>query len=209
MRKYATEFLGTFIFLFAIVAAVNTAGALAPLAIGATLMVMIYAGGHISGGHFNPAVSLAALIRGGFEGKDLLPYWVAQIVGGVLGALLGGYVTHMGHGAVALSGAMILKALIAEFVITFALCWIVLNTATSKDTEGNSFYGLAIGFIVVAGAFAVGSISGGAFNPAVAIGVTVAKLSAWGNLWILVVADLLGGVAAGYAFKALRNPIDK
>ncbi len=100
------------------------------------------------------------------------------------------------------------KALIAEFVFAFALCYVVLNTATSKRTAGNSYYGLAIGFTVLAGAYAVGAVSGGAFNPAVAVGITVMGLSALNNIWIFLVANFLGGAAAALVFNAL-NPDDK
>ncbi|MFV0252910.1 MAG: MIP/aquaporin family protein [Beutenbergiaceae bacterium] len=203
MRKYVVEFIGTFFLVFTVVATVLTDQALAPLAIGASLMVMIYAGGHISGGHFNPAVSTAALVRGGFAGIDLLGYWAAQLAGGVAGALLASYAVGSSGSAEALSGAAIVPALLVEFLFTFALAWVVLNVATSKDTEGNSFYGLAIGFTVVVGAIAVGGISGGAFNPAVAFGASFAGLFAWSNIWIFLVANLLGGAVAGLAFKAL------
>ena len=189
-------------------AAVLTKQALAPVAIGSALMVMVYAGGHISGGHFNPAVSLAAYVRGALPAKDLLPYWAAQFLGAVVAAFTAMYVTGAKGSGAALTGGAIGKVLLVEFLFTFALAWVVLNAATSKDTDGNSFYGLAIGFTVVVGAIAVGSISGGAFNPAIALGITLMKLVAWSNIWIFLVANLLGGAAAGYAFKAL-DPADE
>lgn len=208
MRKYLTEFIGTFFFVLVICASVLTAQPLAALAIGSALMVMIYAGGHISGGHYNPAVSLAAFIRGRLDTKDLLPYWASQLLGAALAAGVAVFVVgHKGHTG-AIANDMIVKALLVEFLFTFALAYVVLNVATSKDNDGNSFYGLAIGFIVLCGAISLGAISGGAFNPAVALGVTLAGLSSWSSIWIFLVANLLGGAAAGYAFKAL-NPTDK
>ena len=208
MRKYVSEFIGTFFLVFTVATSVLSEAALAPLAIGASLMVMIYAGGHISGAHFNPAVSLGAFVRGRLEAKELLPYMGSQIVGGLLGGWLGTVVTGKAGAGAALAGNVIVPALIVEFLFTFALVWVVLNTATSKKAEGNSFYGLAIGFVVVAGAVAVGGISGGAFNPAVAFGAALGGLSAWSNIWIFLGANLLGGAAAGYAFKAI-NADDK
>jgi aquaporin Z len=92
-------------------------------------------------------------------------------------------------------------------LFTFALVYVVLNVATAKGTANNSFYGLAIGFTVLVGAFAVGNISGGAFNPAVAVGISVMGLSAWANLWTFLVANLLGGAVAAAVFKIL-NPTD-
>ncbi|MFV0406969.1 MAG: MIP/aquaporin family protein [Propioniciclava sp.] len=204
MRKYVTEFIGTFFLVFTVAAAVLSGAPLAPLAIGASLMVMIYAGGHISGAHFNPAVSTAAWVRGALPTADLLPYWIAQFAGGAAGAALGSYAVGTSGSAEALAGAVVGQALLVEFLFTFALAWVVLNVATSKATEGNSFYGLAIGFTVVVGAIAVGGISGGAFNPAVAVGGSLIGLFAWSNIWIFLVANLAGGAAAGYAFKALK-----
>jgi len=96
-------------------------------------------------------------------------------------------------------------ALLAEFLFTFALVYVVLNSATAEGTAGNSFYGLAIGMTVMVGAFAVGDISGGAFNPAVALGITVMGISTWNNIWMYLVADLLGGAVAAVIFK-MTNP---
>ncbi len=210
MRKYVVEFIGTFFLVFTVGMAVlkpHSAGDFAPLAIGSALMVMIYAGGHISGGHFNPAVTLGVLIRGRITLADAVPYWIAQFVGGIVAAILVPIVKGTPEGNTPLDVA-ILPALIAEFLFTFALVWVVLNVATSKDTAGNSNYALAIGFTVLTGAYAVGAVSGGAFNPAVAVGITVLKISPIPAIWIYLVADFLGGLVAGIAFKAL-NPGDE
>jgi aquaporin Z len=94
------------------------------------------------------------------------------------------------------------RALVSEFLFTFALCFVVLNVATTKQTAGNSYFGWAIGFTVLAGAYAVGVISGGAFNPAVALGITILHLSSWANLWVFIIANFLGAAAAAYLFKA-------
>ena len=160
-RKLVVEFLGMFLFMFTVGMATNMAGAgaLAPLAIGSALMVMVFAGGHVSGGHFNPAVSTAVFMRGRMAANEFVAYMVTQFVAAMLAGLLVRYVGgREEHAIVASSG----KMLIAEFLFTFALAWVVLHVATARGTEGNSFYGLAIGFTVVVGAFAVGGISGGA-----------------------------------------------
>jgi aquaporin Z len=208
MNKYIAEFIGTFFLVLTVGCTVigNGAGALAPLAIGSALMVMIFAGGHISGGHFNPAVTLGVWLRGKCGTKDVAPYMVAQIVAGVVAALAVRFLKG-GTDVTAMQPAT-LPALLAEFLFTFALVYVVLNTATAKGTSGNSFYGLAIGFTVMVGAFSVGNISGGAFNPAVAVGISVMGLSAWPNIWIYLVADFAGGAVAAFTFKAL-NPDDK
>jgi aquaporin Z len=208
-RKYAVELIGTFIFLFTIAASVLSGSALAPVAIGAVLMVMIYAGGHISGGHYNPAVTIAALVRGRIGVADAIGYWIAQLIGGLLAMTLARWVIDPAQvKTLALSGHLLIAAFIVELLFTFALCYVVLNVATSKDHPNNSFYGLAIGFTVATGAIAVGAISGGVFNPAVAISGATIGLFAWSTLWAYLVAQIIGGTAAGLAFLAL-NPNDK
>jgi len=208
MRKYVAEFIGTFFLVFTIGCTVlpGTPGVIAPLAIGAALMVMIFAGGHISGAHFNPAVTLAVFIRGRCDAKDVVPYWVAQLAGAVAAGLVAPFV--MGVSGTPMTIAHMHAAFIAEFLFTFALAYVVLNVATAKGTSGNSFYGLAIGMTVMAGAFSVGSISGGAFNPAVAVGASVMHLLNVSDIWIHIVAEAAGGLLAGLAFTQL-NPGDK
>lgn len=201
MKKYITELLGTFFLVFAVGNGVLGAHPLAPIGIGLTLAVMIFAGGHISGGHFNPAVTLAVWIRGRCDTKDVGPYIAAQILGGVIAALLVGFLRGKGTpGDIEVS-----KAILAELTFTFALAWVVLNTATAKGTHGNSFYGAAIGLTVTAGAIAVGDISGGAFNPAVAIGATMMGLIKASNLWLYLVVCSAAGVLAGLAFKFINS----
>jgi aquaporin Z len=207
MNKYLTEFIGTFFLVLTIGCTVvpGAAGVIPPLAIGSVLMVMIFAGGHISGAHYNPAVTLAVFLRGKCPAKDVVPYWVAQVVAAALAALVVGFLYGPGKPMVITD---VPKALLAEFLFTFALAYVVLNVATAKGNANNSFYGLAIGFTVLAGAFSVGGISGGAFNPAVAIGVVMMKLVQASQIWIHLVADLAGGAVAAVVFK-VANPDDK
>lgn len=207
MNKYVTELIGTFFLVLTVGCTVlaGSPGVIPPLAIGSVLMVMIFAGGHISGGHYNPAVTLGALVRGRCEMKDAIPYWGAQIIGAALAAAA---VSYLRKGVeVKPIDVVVGPALLAEFLFTFALVYVVLNVATAKANANNSFYGLAIGFTVLAGAFAVGDISGGAFNPAVAVGISILKISPWDRIWIYLVADLAAGLVAGLVFKAL-NPKD-
>lgn len=207
MNKYAMELIGTFFLVLTIGCTVvgNGAGALAPVAIGSVLMVMVFAGGHISGGHYNPAITFGVWLRGKCAAKDVAPYMISQVVGGVLAALA---VKYLKAGAtVTPMNLATLPVLLAEFLFTFALVFVVLNTATAKGTAGNSFYGLAIGFTVLAGAFAVGNISGGAFNPAVAVGISVMGLASWPSIWIYFAAEFVGGAAAALLFK-MMNPGD-
>jgi aquaporin Z len=119
-----------------------------------------------------------------------------------------GMATNPKTGAGAVAPLAIGALLMVEFLFTFALAYVVLNAATARGTEGNSFYGLAIGFTVAAGAFAVGGISGGAFNPAVAFGASILGIFKWSHIWIYIIANLLGGAAAAYAFLYVQ-PAEK
>jgi len=208
MAKYVTEFIGTFFLVSTIGYTVIAPGAgdMAPLAIGATLMVMIFAGGHVSGAHYNPAVTLAVFLRGKCSAADVLPYWIAQIAGAAVAAMM--VLFMKGNPAVTPMQPDVVRALVAEFLYTFALCYVVLNVATAKGTSGNPTYGLAIGFTVLAGAYAVGGVSGGAFNPAVAVGITIMGLSSLANIWIFLVANLAAGAAAAVIFK-IMHPMDR
>ena len=207
-RKLVVEFIGTFFLVFTVCMATNPktgAGALAPLAIGAVLMVMVFAGGHISGGHYNPAVSTAVLLRGKMTSDEWVPYVVTQLIAGLIAALIARAAAGAGHAG---SFAGVGKMLIVEFLFTFALAYVVLNVATARGTEGNSFYGLAIGFTVAAGAFAVGGISGGAFNPAVAFGASVYGVFDWSNIWVYLWRQFAGGAVAAAAFLYVQ-PAEK
>lgn len=208
MKKYLVEFIGMFLFVLTVGMVVIDPGigSLAPLAIGSVLMVIVYAGGHVSGGHYNPAVTLAVWLRGRCATKDVLPYWIAQILGAFAASYLALYLK--GNPAVTPQEIKIVPALIAEFIGTFALCYVVLNVATAKGTAGNSHYGLAIGFTVMVMAFAFGGISGGAFNPAIATGITLMHLEKAANFWIYLTGDLAAGALAAFTFKFI-NPEDK
>jgi len=208
MNKYIVEFIGTFFLVLTVGCTGIGAGAsvIAPLAIGAALMVMVFAGGHVSGGHYNPAVTLGVLIRGKVKPADVVPYWIAQFLAAAVAALLTIKVLRAGIPVTAIlpkTG----PALLAEFLFTFALVYVVLNTATAEGTSGNSFYGLAIGMTVMVGAFAVGDISGGAFNPAVALGICVLGISSWPNIWIYLLADFAAAVVAAVIFQLVNQPL--
>lgn len=208
--KYLYEFIGTFFLVLTVgmtVLGPNSAGLFAPLAIGSVLAVMVFAGGHISGGHYNPAVSLAVFIRRQLSGRDLVLYWIAQFAGGIAAAFITIYLK--GEAAATPFAPEHFKALLAEFLFTFALCYVVLNVGTAKATAGNSYFGWAIGFTVLVGAYAVGTISSGAFNPAVALGISILNLSRWSNIWIFIVGNFLGGAVAAWVFNAAHKEKEK
>jgi aquaporin Z len=215
VAKLVVEFIGTFFLVFTVGMTVKSpdAAALAPLAIGSALMVMVYAGGHFSGGHYNPAVTLGVTLRGKCTWADAIPYMVAQVVAAVVAAGCVLFIKGTGSGGAAPApGPATYNAVawfLAEFLFTFALVYVVLNSATAKGTAGNSFYGLAIGFTVMVGAFAVGPVSGGAFNPAVGVGATVMGLADVTHLIVYLIADFLGGAAAAFLFNAFDLGGDK
>lgn len=200
MKKLLTEFVGTYFLVLIIGLVVTGSIGLAPVAIGIGLSVLVYMGGHVSGAHYNPAVSTALLLRKKMPSSDFVPYVIAQL----LGALAAAGSVHVMVGrtfapAPSVESGLV-AAFLAEMLFTFLLALVVLNVAATEATKGNSFYGFAIGGTVMVGAFVVGGISGGAFNPAVGTGPIVfsALMGTGGitNLWLYIVAPLAGGVLA-------------
>src|SRR5688572_12346762 len=206
MKKYLVEFIGTFFLVFVVGLTVRSAAPFFPFAIGAILMVMIFAGGHVSGGHFNPAVTLAAFLRGRCDKKDLLPYWIAQFLAALAAAFIVNLVLE-GRVSPTVAIRPTINSFIVEFLFSFALAWTVLNVATAKSTMGNSFYGLAIGSTVLVGAITVGGISGGAFNPAVGLGVWTMGMESAKQFGVYLVADFAGAAVAALTYR-LVNGVD-
>jgi len=209
MKKYLVELIGTFFLVLTVGMTVIdpvVAVGFAPLAIGSALMIMVYAGGHVSGGHYNPAVTLAVWLRGRCPTADVVSYWIAQILGAAAAGMIAVY--FKGNPTLTPKEVSVAPALLAEFIGTFALAYVVLNVATAKATAGNSNYGLAIGFTVMVMAYALSGISGGAFNPAVAIAGTLMHLVKASNLWIYLVANFGAGALAALVFKWV-HPEDK
>jgi len=209
MRKFVVEFIGTFFLVLAVCAAVRTQEGFAnfaPLAIGLALVALIYAGRHMSGAHYNPAVSLAIFIRGKIGLIEMIGYWVFQLMAGVIAALVASKI--FGYQATIANPTDSMAAVVAEIIGTFALVFVVLNVASSPNTANNQYYGLAIGFTVVGMAYAVGPVSGGAFNPAVALGLSVFEKLDWSSVWIYVIGPVTGASFAAVLYKLLRMDID-
>ncbi len=211
MNKLLTEGIGTFFFVFFICLVVASGSAPAPLFIGLALMVMVYMGGHISGGHYNPAVTLAVLMRGRIKPPEAVQYMLVQVLGALVAAFLASFIFGKAIPIDRSTQYSLPAALIVEAAFTFALALVVLNVATTRQTAGNSYYGLAIGMTVAAAAAAGGSISGGAFNPAVGLGIGIISAIKSGadatHLWIYVAMPLLGGALAAITFKAQHGTI--
>jgi aquaporin Z len=210
--RLLTEFVGTFVFLTTIALSGPT-GPLAPLVIGVALTAMVYMGGHVSGAHYNPAVSFGLFLRKVITPRALFLYWVTQLVAGslafVFAFLIGAHISGIHPGA----GVYWQAAIAAEIVFTTGLVLVVLNVAATKETAGNSYYGLAIGLTVAAGAFVVGPISGAAFNPAVGFSATLGAVlfshGTWTDLWIYVIGPFAGAaIAAGvHHLQARRDAV--
>ncbi len=204
--KLITEFIGTFFLTLTIctAAAFGTAGSHAPFAIASTLMVMIYAGGHVSGAHYNPAVTISIYLRGACDKSDVAPYIASQVAAGVAAALAASNLL-VPEGDVAPLVMDTGPAMAAELLFTFALAYVILNVATSESTEGNGYYGAAIAFVVLAGALTVGSISGASFNPAVTASLVSAGVMEVADSWVHLVPQLAGGALAALVFNAQRE----
>lgn len=202
MGKYVTEFVGTMFLVLIIGCSLAFAGDFAPLAIGVGLMALVYMGGHLSGAHYNPAITLGALLTKKIGAKDGVAYIVVQLLGATAGAFAAAHLTGKTFAPGPGLEAGTPMVLLAEALFTFMLVLVVLNVATVKKVEGNSYYGLAIGLTVTAGAYAVGKVSGAAFNPAVGVGPTIVHTvigdGSFKNLWLYIVGPFIGaGLAAG------------
>lgn len=209
MGKLLTEFLGTFFLVLTIALGITHAGAMAPLAIGVGLIALVYMGGHVSGAHYNPAVSLGALLTRNMPARDFVPYLIAQILGGVAAGAVALVLTGE-HPAPVPTTADNITALLNEILFTFALVLVVLNVACTSATKGNSYYGVAIGLTVMAGAFVGGPISGGAYNPAVGLGLCAIDAlrggSSLAHVWLYLVGPFVGAILAAGAFTIQNRP---
>lgn len=205
MRAYLAEFLGAFFLVFTFLSTASAPVGVAAVAVAAVLVACVWAGAHVSGGHFNPAVSLAAYLRRRLTLVDLWSYWAAQLAGALAAALVASAALPLGHRNLDVTGAGAVPALLVELVFTFALVYVVLSFGVSDRQEHNVLYGLAVGAVALVGGLAVESLSGAAFNPAVAFGMTVDGEFAWPGLWVYLVAEVLGSVAAA-AFVARSIP---
>ena len=204
-QKLTTEFIGTFFLSLTICTAAvyGSAGDYAPFGIAATLMVMIYAGGHISGAHYNPAVTVSIYLRGACEKDEVLPYIVSQVIAAVSAAIIVESLLFPD----ALSPEMAdlgTDAVVAELLFTFALAYVILNVATTESTSGNGYYGAAIALVVLAGAITVGSISLASFNPAVTSALIVSGKLALADSWMHFVPQFVGAIMATYVYKSTQ-----
>ena len=209
--KLVTELVGTFLFV-SVIALSGPTGSLAPLAIGSALMAMVYMGGHVSGAHYNPAVSFGVFLRRKIGATEMLTYWAVQLVGAALAFVVGFMLSGHSPGIHPGPKVEVFQALGIEILFTAALVLVVLNVALAKALQGNSFYGLAIGFTIAAAIFVGGPISGGAFNPAVGLGATLGSAmfagSGWSDTWIYVVGPFVGAaIGAGiHGLQTGREP---
>ena len=207
MNKYIIEFLGTFFLVLIIGLSQN------PVAIGLGLAVLVYMGAHISGAHYNPVVSLAMLINNQIELKEFSFYLASQLLGSVVATY---FIMLLGSDFNVVSNTNDISSFfLAEILFTFLLVFVILNVALNKNLKGNQFYGLAIGLTVTTGAFAVGNISGGVFNPAVSFGpslfsfidpqVVGTNVSSSDFFIYYLISGIIGSVIASYLYKKVYS----
>ena len=205
-QKLTTEFIGTFFLSLTICTAAvyGSAGEYAPFGIASTLMVMIYAGGHISGAHYNPAVTVSIYLRGACEKDEVLPYIASQVIGAISAALIVENLLFP-DALSPVTAELGTDAVVAELLFTFALAYVILNVATTESTSGNGYYGAAIALVVFAGAITVGSISLASFNPAVTSALIVSGKLGLADSWMHFVPQFIGAVLAAYVYKSTQS----
>lgn len=210
MTKLLTEFIGTFFLVFIIGLAATSGMSMAAVPIGIGFAALVYMGGHISGAHYNPAVSTAILLRGKMPSSDFVPYVTAQLLGALAAAATVHVVTGQTFAPAPAVGVGLVGPLVIEVLFTFLLALVVLNVATHAKTAGNSHYGIAIGGVILTGVWVGGGISGGAFNPAVGVGPTVIHAllggGSFAGLWLYLVGPIAGGVLAAVVFATQESP---
>jgi len=205
-EKYVAEFVGTYLLVFTVGCNVLSGSPVwAATSIACVLMVSIYALGGVSGANFNPAVSVTLGLSNKLEWKEVGIYSVVQIIAGICAGLSYGALFFKVFNLEPQPGFGWWEAALAEVLYTFMLCFVVLNVATASKNAGNQFFGLAIGFVIIAGGYAAGGISGGAFNPAVALGIDVSSAGlgfGWGFAYTGY--ELIGAALASGLFRVVR-----
>ena len=206
MKKLLVEFIGSFFLMLSFsLCLIPTQNNLTPLAVGGMLMALVYSGGHVSGGHFNPAVSLAVFLRGKISSIELPGDILVQFAGAAFASLVASvFLLQKGGAGMDLTNVAG-QAITVELLGTFLYCFVVLNVATSRATIGNSFYGIAIGFVYISCQLIFGKISGAALNPAISLGFGISNISGFGNIWIYWVGEILGAIGAAYLFLFING----
>ena len=202
MKKLFIEFFGTYFLVLIIGLSSGN-----PIAVGFGLMVLVYTGAHISGAHYNPAVTLALFLQKEISALDSVKYVISQIVGSTLAAL-SIYLMNTNMQVQPVLGDSVYPIFFSEIIFTFLLVFVILNVATHPNLKGNSFYGIAIGLTVMTGIFSVGPISGAVFNPAVSLGPSIIDLITSEGVshyftWYYIVFPLIGSILAVLGFKFL------
>lgn len=205
MKALITEAIGTFLMMLIIGLSVQRDDSLAALAVGATVLAMVYAGGRISGAHYNPAITVALVMRGALPAARLAGYWAAQFAGAIAAGIL--IWKFNGHPVDVAPAELTtpLKALVGEAIATFGLAYVIIRVATSKGVDGTQYGGLAIGATVAALMFAFAPITGGAFNPAVGLGAAAVEFILGREVpalfWVYAVGPFIGASLAAVACR--------
>jgi aquaporin TIP len=211
LRRSVAEFVGAFALVFIGAGSVMTGGGLLAVAVahGLILAIMVTALGHISGGHFNPAVTLGFLITRRITPLLGACYWVAQFAGGVAAALLLKWIYPDDITDAAKLGAPVLNdqisvgaGFVLEAILTFFLVWVVFATAADPRGAFTAIAGFAIGLTIAADILIGGPLTGAAMNPARALGPMLVQ-NQWADGWIWFIGPFLGGALAALSYEML------
>lgn len=204
IRTAIVEFLGTFFLVLTVGLSgrIPSAEIIAPVAVASVLIAFIYAGNDISGAHYNPAVTLSVWLQGRWNSRMVIPYVAAQFAGAGLAAWC---VLALGDVQRRLEPILLREGFIAEFVFTFALCFVILSVTRSDVVASHQLGGLAIGLVVLGGAVCVGRISGGVFNPAVAIAMLVMGTASTSDLVVYFSAQSTAGIVAALLARSMHG----
>lgn len=208
LKRFMAEFIGTFFLVLIACMTIAERSDLAPLAIGFTLMIMVFTGGHISGGHFNPAVTLGVWFSHGIRGYQVILYILAQFSAAVVAAGVTGWLLPEGYRARPLVFSSWSQVMLAELFGAFTLVYTVLNVTVARVKANNGFYGLAIGLTVTAVTYALGGISGGIFNPALAVGMYIMGIVSKLQILTYFSGNIAGAVLASFIFNIVEMKKD-
>jgi aquaporin Z len=207
--RFAMEAVGNFVLVFAFGVAISTHSWFSPLLIGAPLVAMIYFSNRVPGGHYNPAMTIAMLIRRRLAVRTALAFWLVQVGAGLLAALSVHAIVDPRQlavtAAMTLKGSTLLAAFALELVLTCALCCVALEVSTGNSQTVDDYYGWPIAFSVIAGAIAIAVITSDAFDPAVSFDDALLGIFSWPTLWVYLVSQLLSGIAATITFVSLAG----
>ena len=203
------EAIGNFVLVFAFGVAITTHSWFSPLLIAAPLVAMVYSGTRAPGGHYNPALTIAMLIRHRLAPRTALALWLVQSAAGLLAAVSVRAIVDARQlavtAAMTVKGPTLVAAFALELVLTCALCCVALEVSTRNSHTVDDYYAWPIAFSVIAGAVVIGAITNGAFDPSVSLHDALLAIISWPTLCVYLLSQLLSGIAATITFVSLAD----